>query len=133
MSTIGLETTGLMIFGAAASCVALYSNLYDITSKIEDKTNECYESDELKSALRTKFIVTLVLSCLTVVVGIGLAIYFKKQEQEKPMLIGSVILAGILGILYSIYLRYNKVTRSFKTIILVIALIIFTALGIMLK
>jgi F0F1-type ATP synthase membrane subunit c/vacuolar-type H+-ATPase subunit K len=117
----------LIVLGVAISGIAAFVTAYDALFKIDSKVAACAESDALKKALQTRFIVVLVLSCVAIVIGIILGIVYRKNP--KRVLTFGLTAFGILGILYAVITKYNKAQISIKLGISWTSFIAFIILG----
>ena len=116
------------VFGIALSAVAAYITTYNAISKINI---DIQQDPNLTQKLKVRFIITLVISCLAVVVGIFLAYWFRNSLHKVIPILGLGLAgAGILGIIYGLVSRYQTSTgQGIKVGISWVALLIFLGLG----
>jgi len=119
-----------IILGIAISGIAAFINTYDALFKIDEKMAKCAESDALSHDIKIRFIVLLVVSCLAVALGIILAIVLTVlKKNPKWVLVFSLVIAGVLGVLYAVVTNYSKADTGVKLGISWASLIAFVILG----
>ena len=118
----------VIIIGLIASSLATVDSTYDAVSQINAKAQACMQTPDYASALNIKFIVTMVLSCVALVLGIIVGIVFRKNP--KAILTFGLSGAGLVGILYSLSIKLPTFPGVMKLGISWGSLILFIVLGI---
>lgn len=97
----------IVMIGLAASAFMTFLTIYDIVSKIDEKEISCENNDAtLKKANETRFIVMITLAVVAVFVGIiGMMGVFYAKKFNWLFLPISILLAGIIGAIYSVGLK----------------------------
>ncbi|BCS83312.1 hypothetical protein QLL95_gp0811 [Cotonvirus japonicus] len=119
----------IVIAGIAISSIAAFATTYDAITGLDKKIESCEQTTEIKKQLNTKFIVILVLSCLAVVLGLLLAWFFRTQANQRRLLTLGITGGGLIGILYSLSLRFRNATNLVKLGISWVSLLAFVLLG----
>lgn len=120
----------IALLGIALSGLAAFVTTYDALFKVDSLKSQCDQSGELKSALQTRFIVLLVISCLAVVLGLLIA-WFVRNSPAKIVLLG-IAGAGLAGILYAVVNKYNHAQSSIKLGLSWASFVAFVILGVIL-
>jgi hypothetical protein len=104
----------LIILGTAISGLSSFVTTYDAIAKTAEKQQVCEETEDYKQALQTRFIVLMVLSCVAVVIGFILGFMFNRSESvnKHNVVTYGVITAGLFGIIYSLFSKFNTTTAS---------------------
>lgn len=119
----------LIIIGIAISGIAAFVNTYDAWRGISKKMQDCTQSSSLRKELNAQFIVILVLSILTLFLGIILLWIFRNKENQRRLITLGTITIGILGIVYSISIKLQNLTNTIKLAISWASFAIFLVIG----
>jgi len=119
----------LIIIGIAVSGLAAFVTTYNAISGINATILGCTKYGNIKRELTIKFIIILTLSCFAVVLGLILAWFFRKKQNQRRILTLGIITTGILGIIYSLSIKLQDFSDSIKLIASWLAFIIFLFLG----
>jgi len=122
----------IIILGVAVSGLASYVTTYNALSKI-NTLSACTESAQLQHELQVKFIVTIVLACIAVVIGIVLSWIFGRNQTPHRLVTFGLTAAGLLGILYALSLRFRKLTDNVQLFISWGSFVAFIILGFLLE
>lgn len=114
-----------MILGLSISGLAAITYTIEAILNIQDQINECLDTDPYKSSRNTEFWIILVLSVIVVIIGSALAWYFRAKDNQHRLIVLSLIVFGVLGILYSISIKINKWSDIIKLSIAWIVFIVF--------
>lgn len=125
------KTQYAVILGLAVSGVSSIVSTYDYASKLDQKQKKCEESEDLKKALRTRFIVLMILSCLAVVIGVIIGIILRKNP--KKLLTFGITTSGIFGIGYALFSYFQNKTTAITMGASWSIFFIFILLGIILE
>ena len=119
----------LIIIGIAVSGLAAFVNTYDAISGINANMQACSQTDVLQKELNTQFIVLLALSCFAVLLGLILAWFFRKQDNQRRLITLGIITIGIFGILYALTIRFQYTSNTIKLFASWITFLGFLVLG----
>lgn len=95
-----------IVIGIALSAMMSFVQIYNSISKINDQEQNDLR-EETKAALQTRFTVMIVMACLAIVGGVGLGMYFK-DSNEYQLLTFSLIIGGIISIIYALVDKYEN-------------------------
>lgn len=123
-----------VVVGLALSGVASFATTYNSISGINNLDN-CAQTEAYKNALQTKFLVTLILSILAIVIGIILMFLFRANAagNRHSVITMGIILVGIVGIIYSLTLKFKNFGNSTLAVISWGTFIAFIILGILIE
>jgi len=129
-SSSAIQLKYFVIVGLAVSGAASFVNTYNSLSGINSIDN-CTQTAQYKNALQTKFLVTLILSILAIVIGIILMFIFKRTGNPHNIITMGIILAGVIGFIYSFFVKYKNFGNGTLTVISWGTFIAFIILGIL--
>ncbi|MEM0354019.1 MAG: hypothetical protein QXW79_00420 [Thermoplasmata archaeon] len=119
----------LVILGIAITGLASFINTYNAFSDINIHTEKCYQEDPLNKEIHTQFVVVLVLSILSLVLGITLAILLRHAKNQRRIVTLGIITVGIFGIIYSLSLKFYTFSGWTKVGISWASFVAFLILG----
>jgi len=121
-----------LALGLALSGIAAYTSTYDFISSITSEYKKCNNMSDLKDKLRNKFIITLVLCSVAVVVAIVLFVLMNSRDwtfiKSSPFVPGLLII-GLFGIVYALFEKYSTISSIINVVISWVVLIVFIMLG----
>lgn len=101
----------VIILLIASTGLAAVVNTYNAISGINKKKEEC-EKTVLKNYTLTKFIIMLIFSILMIGLGLFLAFFFRKNTNQRRMVSLGIITAGIFGVIYSLSLQFQDISKN---------------------
>ncbi|MEM3062876.1 MAG: hypothetical protein QW303_04965, partial [Nitrososphaerota archaeon] len=119
----------LVILGIAITGLASFINTYNAFSDINIHTEKCYQEEPLNREIHIQFVVVLVLSILSLVLGITLAILLRHAKNQRRIVTLGIITVGIFGIIYSLSLKFYTFSGWTKVGISWASFIAFLVLG----
>lgn len=130
----GVQLKYFIVVGLALSGVASFVTTYNSISGINNLDN-CAQSEAYKNALQTKFLVTLILSILAIVIGIILMFIFRANADgnRHSVITMGIILVGIVGIIYSLTLKFKNFGNGTLSVISWGTFVAFIILGILVE
>jgi len=101
----------IMLFGLAITSIMAFVSVYDVASGINRKEIQANATNpSLAHSYEVQFIVMMVLSIVAIIFG---AVVGKIMQKSKWRFVAySVLLAGILGFMYSINLRLKAYPKT---------------------
>lgn len=101
----------IIVLLIASTGLAAIVNTYNAISGINKKKEEC-EQLLLKNYTLTKFIIMLIFSILAIGLGLFLAFFFRKNQNQRRMISLGIITAGIFGVIYSLSLQFQDISKN---------------------
>jgi hypothetical protein len=121
----------VIVVGLVLSFLATLNYTFDAISGISAQEQSCQQSSTYANSLNAKFITVLVISCVALTVGIILGFALKNNKNPMTIIVLGLAGTGIVGILYSLALKYaTSVSIGWKLGLSWTALIIFVLAGI---
>jgi TRAP-type C4-dicarboxylate transport system permease large subunit len=119
-----------VILGVALSGFAAYITTYNAVSGIDKQYAECADTGDLGKKMQVQFIVTMILACIAMVVGIILSWLCESMWNSPHRIITfGITIAGIFGLLYALSIKFSSYTNTFKVGMSWTALVAFILLG----
>lgn len=119
----------LIIIGIAVSGLAAFINTYNAISDIDKNMKACAQTYTLQKEFNTQFIVLLVLSFFSVLLGLILTWFFRNQENQRRLITLGIMTVGIFGILYALTIKFQTASNTIKLFASWITFLGFLVLG----
>lgn len=119
----------LVILAIAISGISGFVSTYNEISNINSNKAVCAASTTLQKELKIQFWILLIISILAIILGIILAVVLRKKQNGLSMVTLSIVTIGILGLVYTLSTKLEKISSILKISISWISFFSFIIIG----